>query len=431
MELFKCLFGVVVTVLVCGVTAQHHWRLPQQQTLHLVPTKPPQRQVKLPAPAAPFDECHVEEREKIECGPRDVTPEQCENINCCFDGRQCYYGKKVTVQCTRDGQFVVVVSRDATLPQIDVDSVSLLETNDASCSPIDMTSTFAIFQFPVTNCGTTIKEEEGYIVYENHMSSSYEVGVGPRGSITRDSHFELLFQCRYSGTAVEALVMEVNAVPPPVPVAAAGPLRMELRLGNGQCHTKGCVEEEAAYRSFYSPEDYPIIKELRAPVYIEVHILDRSDPSLILHLEHCWATSTPNAHSVPQWDLLVDGCPYRDDRYLTTVVPVDGSSGLQHPTHHKRFIVKMFTFVDHKSYTPQKDMVFIHCAAAVCYPSSTNSCEQPCHRQRRAVTAARIVSSQRALVSSGEVILTKQKTSSAIQQKNKSSVTVPNIKLKR
>lgn len=63
----------------------------------------------------------------------------------------------VTVQCTRDGQFVVVVARDATLPHIDVDSVSLLETNDASCSPVGTTSAFAIFQFPVTTCGTTIK----------------------------------------------------------------------------------------------------------------------------------------------------------------------------------------------------------------------------------------------------------------------------------
>lgn len=54
----------------------------------------------------------------------------------------------------------------------------------------------------------------------------------------------LLFQCRYSGTAVEALVIEVNDVPSPLPVAAAGPLRVELRLGNGQCHTKGCVEGE-------------------------------------------------------------------------------------------------------------------------------------------------------------------------------------------
>lgn len=52
----------------------------------------------------------------------------------------------------------------------------------------------------------------------------------------------LLFQCRYSGTAVEALVMEVNDVPPPMPVAAAGPLRVGLRLGNGQCYSKGCIE---------------------------------------------------------------------------------------------------------------------------------------------------------------------------------------------
>lgn len=119
-----------------------------------------------------------------------------------------------------------------------------------------------------------LQEEQDYVVYENHMSSSYEVGVGPRGSITRDSHYEwvciksislicfwdpevswhvkelllspdrLLFQCRYSGIAVEALVMEVNGVPPPMPVAALGPLRVELKLGNGQCHSKGCFEGE-------------------------------------------------------------------------------------------------------------------------------------------------------------------------------------------
>lgn len=63
----------------------------------------------------------------------------------------------VTVQCTRDGQFVVVVARDATLPHIDVDSVSLLETNDPSCTPVDYTAAFAIFQFPVTACGTILK----------------------------------------------------------------------------------------------------------------------------------------------------------------------------------------------------------------------------------------------------------------------------------
>lgn len=52
----------------------------------------------------------------------------------------------------------------------------------------------------------------------------------------------LLVQCRYIGTSVEALVIEVGLVPPPPPVAAPGPLRVDLRLANGQCDAKGCVE---------------------------------------------------------------------------------------------------------------------------------------------------------------------------------------------
>lgn len=65
--------------------------------------------------------------------------------------------------------------------------------------------------------------------------------------------------------------------------------------------------EEAAYDSFYTPVDYPITKVLREPVYVEVRITERSDPNLVLNLEHCWATATSNPGSLPQWDLLVDG----------------------------------------------------------------------------------------------------------------------------
>ncbi|XP_029930442.1 zona pellucida sperm-binding protein 4-like [Myripristis murdjan] len=409
MGLLKCLFGVVLVALSAhDVAAQHQWLMPQQRPQSPLPPQRPQQQPKVPLPQTPFEKCQVEEGEKIHCGAPDITAEQCETINCCFDGQRCHYGKAVTVQCTRDGQFVVVVARDATLPHIDVDSISLLETNDASCSPVGTTSAFAIFQFPVTACGTTMTEENGFVVYENHMSSSYEVGIGPRGSITRDSHFELLFQCRYTGTSVEALVIEVNDVPPPVPVAAPGPLRVELRLANGQCHAKGCVEEEAAYSSYYTAADYPVAKVLREPVYVEVRILERTDSNIILTLEHCWATSSPSPDSMPQWDILVDGCPYQDDRYLTRVIPVDGSSGLPYPMHYKRFVVKMFTFVHQETFAPQKDTVFIHCATAVCHPSSTDSCERQCHRKRRAAVQ-KASSGHRVLVSSGEVILAAQR----------------------
>ncbi|XP_039521785.1 zona pellucida sperm-binding protein 4-like [Pimephales promelas] len=387
-----------------SVQQQASQQFPQSVQQQASQQFPQQFQSKYPVvKAEPIDKCSVADYEQIQCGPPGISGAECAAINCCFNGQQCYYGKAVTVQCIRDGQFVVVVARDVTLPRLSLDSVRLLGGNDPACSPVGSTPFFAIYQFPVTACGTSMMEDSGYVVYENRMTSSYEVGIGPLGSITRDSHFELLFQCRYSGTSVEALVVEVNTVPPPPPVAAPGPLRVELRLANGQCVTKGCAEGDEAYTSYYSDADYPVTKVLREPVYVEVRVLERTDPNIVLMLGHCWATSTPSPLSLPQWDLLVDGCPYQDDRYLTTLVPVTGSSGLQFPTHYKRFIVKMFTFVDPSSLAPLQETIFIHCSTAVCHPSS-GSCEQSCARKRRD-TPIKTISSGQTVVSSGEVNL--------------------------
>lgn len=83
-------------------------------------------------------------------------------------GRPCTPGvtglaaaSPVTVQCTSDGQFVVVAARDVTWPHLEVDSISLLDMNEPSCGPADSTADFAIFQFPVTACGTTMSEVGG------------------------------------------------------------------------------------------------------------------------------------------------------------------------------------------------------------------------------------------------------------------------------
>lgn len=92
MEPFQYLFGVVVLVL--DVTAQRYWTPPVQKPS--LPVQQPKQESTVPPPAAPFDKCQVEEGEKIRCGPQDITAERCANINCCFDGRQCYYGKAGT-----------------------------------------------------------------------------------------------------------------------------------------------------------------------------------------------------------------------------------------------------------------------------------------------------------------------------------------------
>ncbi|XP_023284082.1 zona pellucida sperm-binding protein 4-like [Seriola lalandi dorsalis] len=387
--------------------------MPQQPGLPQVP--------KQPTPV--FHTCEVEEIYKIQCGAPSISASECDAINCCFDGRMCYYGKSVTLQCTKDAQFIVVVARDATLPNIDLETISFME-NDQSCNPVGTTSAFAIYQFPVTACGTVMMEGPGVIIYENRMSSAYEVAIGPFGGITRDSSYELIIQCKYVGTSVEALVVEVGLVPPPPPVAAPGPLRVELRLANGQCAAKGCVEEMVAYSSFFRETDYPVTKVLRDPVYVEVRMLERTDPNLVLTLGRCWATCDPYPHSLPQWDLLIEGCPYRDDRYLTSLVPMDASSGLMYPTHHRRFIFKMFTFVataavnpanpakggaaDPEIMVPVREKIYIHCDAAVCQPSLGNSCEPRCFRKRRDIAASvqRGYRPETTVVSSDEIIIT-------------------------
>lgn len=114
----------------------------------------------------------------------------------------------------------------------------------------------------------------------------------------------LLFQCRYSGTAVEALVMEVNAVPPPVPVAAAGPLRVELKLGNGQCHSKGCVEDERC-RSLNDAGWCRIFVALRL-CYFSLQRWQRIAPSTLqqtIHSLKCWGS--PSMSRWTSWRGLI------------------------------------------------------------------------------------------------------------------------------
>uniref|UniRef100_A0A3P8SA54 Zona pellucida sperm-binding protein 4 n=1 Tax=Amphiprion percula TaxID=161767 RepID=A0A3P8SA54_AMPPE len=357
-----------------------HPPYPQTPQVQPHPPSPPYPQTPQVQPSPPKTPlCEVAQSQRIPCGGSDISAAACESISCCSDGRQCYFGKAVTVQCTKDAKFIVVVAKDATLPNIDLEAISLLGGGQG-CTHVDSNSQFAIYQFPVTACGSLVKEEPGVIIYENKMTCAYEVGVGPLGATTRDRHYEVLFQCRYIGTSVETLVVEVLPLQnPPLPVAGLGPISVKLRLANGQCSSKGCNEVDVAYSSFYSEADYPVRKVLRDPVYVDVQLLGKTDPLLVLTLGRCWATTSPEPHSLPQWDILIDGCPYRDDRYLSSLVPVDHASGF--PSHHKHFIFKMFTFLDPSSMATQREMVYIHCSTAVCYAAPGTRCEPVCYRR--------------------------------------------------
>lgn len=65
--------------------------------------------------------------------------------------------------------------------------------------------------------------------------------------------------------------------------------------------------EDVAFFSYYEDGDYPVTKVLQDPVYVEVRLLERTDPNLHLNLGNCWATTGPDPYINPRWDLINQG----------------------------------------------------------------------------------------------------------------------------
>uniref|UniRef100_A0A8D0HX05 Zona pellucida sperm-binding protein 1 n=1 Tax=Sphenodon punctatus TaxID=8508 RepID=A0A8D0HX05_SPHPU len=295
----------------------------------------------------------------------------CSKAGCCYDetdlAAPCYYGNTVTIQCLRNGQFILVVSRDMADYPIILDSVRLAYAQ-GGCNPISATEAFVVFQFSLTQCGTTVQVTGNKLIYENQLISGIDIRTGPYGSITRDSTFILHARCIYNASDFLPVQAEVILPPAPALVAQVGPLRLELRIAT-----------DPSYSAYYTDGDYPVVKVLRDPVNVEVRILERTDPSLVLILHRCWATPSVNPLAQPQWPILVDGCPFQGDNYRTQLVPLwPATSELPFPTHYQRFVVSTFAFVDSASQMVLDGLVYLFCSASACHPSQLEPCRTTC-----------------------------------------------------
>ncbi|XP_039598526.1 zona pellucida sperm-binding protein 4-like [Polypterus senegalus] len=288
------------------------------------------------------ERCTVADGEKLSCGgSSSITQADCEANNCCYDSSSstspCYYANDVTVQCTLDGQFVVVVSENVTLPPLDLGSLQL----------VDSSSIAGWWQCNLPEHHVCCHRCEDWSRWFHHQGQC--------------------LQCTYSGSQDVQVEAEVYTVAPPLPVVEQGPFDLEL-----------VIAKDSSYGSYYVDVDYPVTKTLRDPVAVEVHIVNRTDPNLVLTLGDCWVTPGPSASSQPQWSLLVNGCPNTGDNYLTSLVTVDSTSGVAYPSHYKRFVFEMFAFVDPLTQKALAEKIFIYCVAAACYPSAQDPCTQTC-----------------------------------------------------
>ncbi|NXC02812.1 ZP1 protein, partial [Orthonyx spaldingii] len=295
----------------------------------------------------------------------------CLQAGCCYDDMDrttpCYYGNTATVQCLLEGHIVLVVPRGMVAPPYNLDSVRLA-SSQAGCEPLHVSEAFVMFRFPVTHCGTTVQAVEDRLIYENQLISTIDIQGSPRGSITRDSVYILQARCIYNASDLLPLGVEVAVPPTTAPLAMPGPLGLQLRIATDE-----------SYSSYHTVGDFPLVKVLRDPIYVEVRLLQKTDPNLVLVLHHCWASPGSHATSQPQWPILVDGCPFQGDNYRTRLIPVGPASlELPFPSHYQRFVISTFAFVEPPSMTVLEGEVYISCSASVCHLAQPEPCRPSC-----------------------------------------------------
>uniref|UniRef100_A0A8C6V798 Zona pellucida sperm-binding protein 4 n=1 Tax=Naja naja TaxID=35670 RepID=A0A8C6V798_NAJNA len=297
----------------------------------------------------------VQLAERLPCSSHRVSHGQCSHLGCCFDPQDrvtpCYYGKTVTARCTPDGSFSLAVSRDAAVPPLSLDSLHLLSRRGGACGPLSRNEAFVVFNFPLSACGTIFKAG-GHRIYENELSAERETLRASSGSISQASAL---------GVSRRACLLLLP--PPPSGAAPAqGPPS----------------SADESYSSFYGPLDFPVVKLLREPVPLEVRLLGRRDPALHLLLHKCWAAPSADPLRAPQWPLLQDRCPYQGDSYQAQLVPLQWDSGLPFPSHHQRFVVRTFSLVDTDARQMLSGLIYFHCSASACLPSTQEPCGTRC-----------------------------------------------------
>ncbi|XP_077327680.1 zona pellucida sperm-binding protein 4-like [Lithobates pipiens] len=194
----------------------------------------------------------VSQADKLACAETPVTRDICEAMGCCYSPNDatmpCFFGNKLTTQCSLDNSMVIAVSKDLTKPSLLLNSVHVIGLDKSSCSQLSVATSdsFAVFRFPLS-CANAYEVPGSPMTYEMTIEAVRGIQTWQGSSITRDSTMRVTVRCSYIQTGTIPLVVTVNTLPPPLPVSTSGPLELEMRIAQEFSTQHGKVDLLVTY----------------------------------------------------------------------------------------------------------------------------------------------------------------------------------------
>ncbi|KAK5884328.1 hypothetical protein CesoFtcFv8_018163 [Champsocephalus esox] len=254
------------------------------------------------------------------------------------------------IECFPNGTITAIAITLESVPSLNPRRLTL---RDPACGPTYSNDQYAYFVFTANSCGTTRKFLPNMMLYENEISITDELELR-KLSQSKEPEFELKVFCYYDINTNQAIGFNTR------------PRRSEPYAGDarGEMQVEMRVALDNSYSVFQRVEDNPITKYLQQPLYFEVELMGSYNPKVSLELAHCWATLEEEKMSLPQWDLIVNGCANSRDPHPVIFHSVLPKGRVHYPSNFKRFEVPMFAFAEDKDNLNRQ--VFVHCEVVIC-----------------------------------------------------------------
>ncbi|XP_021109137.1 CUB and zona pellucida-like domain-containing protein 1 [Heterocephalus glaber] len=226
-----------------------------------------------------------------------------------------------------------------------------LQLNDPTCRPT--VSDVVEFAIPLDECGTIKEVEDLSITYTNIITF---IASPTSAVITRQKHLQIVVKCE----------MEYNSTVEIMYITEDDVIQNQNVLG--KYNTSMALFESSSFENPILESPYYV--DLNQTLFVQVS-LHTSDPDLVVYLDACIASPTPDFAS-PTYDLIKGGCS-RDE--TCKVHPLFG--------HYGRFQFNTFKFLR------SLNSVYLQCKILICDSGDQQSrCNQGCvTRKKRGISS--------------------------------------------